>query len=98
MLGRSAAAAEADSAVTSTVWPSAGCLRTSAAAMVVIAPGLLSTMTRQCSVSASSVAMTRLTMSGGLPVPALTKRLGPGGSGWTLGVGGAMIAPAGDIK
>src|SRR6476661_1963371 len=74
--GSRAGAADADKAIERTEYPSAGCLRTSAAPIVWMAPGLFSTTTRQPSLSASSFAMMRHTMSGGVPAAvALTIRI-----------------------
>ena len=67
MLGMSAGAADAGSAMEASVWPSAGCLSASASPIVWMAPTLFSTMTRQPSLSPSSLAMMRPMMSGGVP-------------------------------
>ena len=55
-----------------TVYPSAGCLSTSAPAIVCIAPGLFSTTMRQPSLWVISFATSRLMMSGGVPAAAAT--------------------------
>src|SRR5262245_41836719 len=80
--GSSAGAADAGKAIERMEYPSAGCLRTSAAPIVWIAPGLFSTMIRQPWLSASSFAMMRHIMSGGVPAAvALTIRIMPEGYG-----------------
>src|SRR5262245_45147305 len=80
--GSRAGAADAGKAIERMEYPSAGCLRTSAAPIVWIAPGLFSTMMRQPSLSASSFAMMRHMMSGGVPAAvALTIRIMPEGYG-----------------
>jgi hypothetical protein len=66
MFGRSAGAALTGILRAKIAWPSAGCFNTSAPAMVCMAPGRFSTITFQPSVSDTSVAMTRLMMSGGV--------------------------------
>src|SRR6266487_4348593 len=81
-VGSSAGAADAGKAIERMEYPSAGCLRTSAAPIVWIAPGLFSTTMRQPSLSASSFAMMRHMMSGGVPAAvALTIRIMPDGYG-----------------
>jgi hypothetical protein len=67
MLGSSAGAAEVGSAMAAIVYPSAGCLRTSASPIAPIAPGLSSTMTRHPSLSLSAFATRRAMMLGGVP-------------------------------
>ena len=67
MLGSRAGAAVVGKAMPRIVCPSAGCLRTSAAAIVPIAPGLFSTTIRQPSLCPSSLATMRVMMSDGVP-------------------------------
>src|SRR5436309_1648869 len=88
MFGTSDGAATDGTDRASKLCPSAGCVSTSVAAIVVTPPGRFSTIARQFSPSDNSLATIRLMMSGGvLAENGATKRIVP--------VGNVVWAPAG---
>jgi len=64
--GKRAGTAAKGAVIESSVWPSAGCFRTSAMPIVCTPPGLFSTITFQPSPSDSAAATMRARMSGGV--------------------------------
>src|SRR6266700_966726 len=89
MFGTSDGAATDGTDRASRLCPSAGCVRTSFAAIVVTPPGRFSTIARQFSVSDNSLATIRLMMSGGVLAEfGATKRIVP--------LGNAVCALAGN--
>src|ERR1041385_1379431 len=65
-LGRRAFVTATGAVTEKIVWPSAGCLSTSMAPMLVRAPGLFSTITFQPSLSDRALAIIRARISGGV--------------------------------
>lgn len=81
--GTSAGTAANGAVIESRVWPSAACLRTSLAPIVITAPGLFSTITFQLSPSDKAVATMRARMSGGvLAEVGTTMRMTLDGKDW----------------